>query len=219
MAVSGWALAIAEAVVKPEMRFTRPKTQEQQDIQAIHVMRKKCDSDRTANTNEIRGLLAEYEIVISKGIQNVYKRLPELFERGCDNGLSELFKELLEQHYRKLEELQKHLDFYTQKIKVLSKTKECVKLQSIPGYGPIVASAFYQHVGNGSGFKNGRCVSASIGLVPKQNSSGGKDKLLGISKRGDGYLRTMLVHGARAVVRVNGDKDTPISKLDKKTSS
>ena len=205
------ALAIAEAVVRPEMRFIRTKTQAQQDIQAAHVMRKKCERDKTANTNEIRGLLAEYGVVIPQGINNVYKRLPELFDRNNDNGLTNLFKELLEQHYKKLEELQKHLDFYTQKIKEFSKTRECLTLQTMPGIGPITASAFYQHVGNGSDFKNGRCVSASLGLVPKQHSSGGKDKLLGISKRGDGYLRTLLIHGARAVIRTNADKDTPLA--------
>ena len=205
------ALAIAEAVMKPEMRFTRTKTQEQQDIQSLLTMRKKCDRDRTANSNEIRGLLSEYGITLPEGVHHVFKRLPELFERGRDNGLSEMFKELLEQHYKKLEELQKHLDFYTHKIKEHSKSEECTKLQELPGFGPIVATAFYQHVGNGSDYRNGRCVSASIGLVPVQSSSGGKDKLLGISKRGDGYLRTLLVHGARAVVSANKDRNTPLA--------
>ncbi|MCL1069011.1 IS110 family transposase, partial [Shewanella olleyana] len=184
----------------------------QQDIQAIHVMRKKCERDRTANTNEIRGLLAEYGVIIPQGVRHVYHILPTLFDRESNNGLSDLFKELLEQHYQKLEELQKHLDFYTIKIKALSKVTECVKLQTVPGIGPITASALFQHIGNGSDFKNGRCVSASLGLVPKQHSSGGKDKLLGISKRGDGYLRTLLIHGARAVIRVNAGKDTPLAR-------
>ncbi|WP_133405709.1 IS110 family transposase [Parashewanella tropica] len=213
------ALAIAEAVVRPEMRFIRTKTRTQQDIQALHVMRKKCERDRTANTNEIRGLLMEYGIVIPQGIHNVYKRLPELFDANVENGLSNLFKELLKQHYKKLEQLQEHLDVYTQKIKELSKVEACVKLQSIPGIGPITASAFYQHVGNGSEFKNGRCVSASLGLVPKQHSSGGKDKLLGISKRGDGYLRTLLIHGARAVIRANVGKETKLAQWIKKLES
>ena len=144
-------------------------------------------------------------------MHHVFKRLPEFFERGTDNGLSEMFKELLEQHYKNLEELQKHLDFYTQKIKEYSKSDECTKLQENPGFGPIVATAFYQHVGNGCDYRNGRCVSASIGLVPGQSSSGGKDKLLGISKRGDSYLRTLLVHGARAVVSANKDRNTPLA--------
>jgi transposase len=98
------ALAIAEAVVRPEMRFVRTKTQAQQDIQALHVLRKKCERDRTANCNEIRGLLCEYGIVIPAGITSVYKQLPSLFDKQTDNGLSALFKELLEQHYQKLVE-------------------------------------------------------------------------------------------------------------------
>ncbi len=206
------ALAISEAVVKPEMRFVVTKTQTQQDIQSIHVLRKKCERDRTANTNMIRGLIGEYGIAINQGIHNVYKMLPILFDKTEKNGLSDLFKELLEEHYKKLVELNEHLDFYTQKIKELSKSDECKRLQSIPGFGPIISSAFYQHVGNGSAFKNGRCVSASIGVVPKQHSSGGKDKLLGISKRGNKYLRTLLVHGARAVIRTLKEKQTPLAK-------
>lgn len=205
------ALAISEAVVKPEMRFVTPKTQDQQDIQSIHVFRKKCERDRTANTNEIRGLLKEYGVVIPQGVSNVYKVLPTLFDGEEENNLSSLFKELLKRHYQKLIELRDHLDFYTQKINELSKSEECQRLQTIPGYGPIISSAFFQHVGNGANFKNGRCVSASIGVVPKQHSSGGKDRLLGISKRGDKYLRTLLIHGARSVVNTLKDKDTPLA--------
>src|SRR5690606_24905547 len=164
----------------------------------------------------IRGLLYEYGLVIPLGVHNVYNELPALFDKATDNGLSELLKELLAQHYQKLTELKKHLDFYTWKIHELSQYEACKRLQSIPGIGPIVASAFYQHVGNGSEFKNGRAVSASIGLVPRQHSSGGKHNLLGISKRGDGYLRTLLIHGARAVMRVSANKDTPLAKWIKR---
>ena len=210
------ALAIAEAVVRPEMRFVRTKTQTQQDIQALHVMRKKCERDRTANSNEIRGLLNEYGIILPVGISHVYKSLPKLFDRQVENGLSELFKELLERHYQKLVELDEHLDWYTKKIKQLSQHEACRRLQSIPGVGPIIASALYQHIGNGSEFKNGRAVSASLGLVPKQHSSGGKHNLQGISKRGDSYLRTLLIHGARAVMRVSKHKETPLSQWIKR---
>lgn len=205
------ALAIAEAVVRPEMRFVRTRTQTQQDIQALHVLRKKCERDRTANSNEIRGLLAEYGIIIPQGIHHVYHELPLLFDRNTANGLSDLFKELLEAHYKKLQQLREHLEFYTDKIDLLSQQEECKRLQTIPGVGPIISSAFFQHVGNGSEFKNGRSVSASLGLVPRQHSSGGKDKLLGISKRGDGYLRTLLIHGARAVIRTSKTKKTPLA--------
>lgn len=206
------ALAIAEAVVRPEMRFVRTKEQSQQDIQALHSLRKKCERDRTANCNEIRGLLYEHGIILPLGVHHVYKQLPDLFDTQVDNGLSDLFKELLAQHYQKLEALNEHLAWYTRKIKALSQDEACQRLQSIPGIGPIIASAFYQHVGNGSEFKNGRAVSASIGLVPRQHSSGGKQNLLGISKRGDGYLRTLLIHGARSVMRVSKHKDSPLAQ-------
>lgn len=205
------ALAIAEAVIRPEMRFVRTKTQEQQDIKALHVFRKKCERDRTANCNEVRGLLAEYGIVINQGVNNVYKRLPELFDDASDNGLSLMFKGLLKQHYKKLVQLEEHMKEYTRQIIMLSKSDECERLQSVPGVGPMIASALYQHIGSGSEFKNGRAVAASLGLVPRQHSSGGKNTLLGISKRGDGYLRTLLVHGARAVLRTNANKQTPLA--------
>ena len=105
---------------------------------------------------------------------------------------------------------------YTKKIDILSQSEPCTRLQKIPGFGPITASAFYQHVGNGSAFKNGRAVSASLGVVPRQHSSGGKYNLLGISKRGDRYLRTLLIHGARAVMRTHANKDTPLARWVKR---
>lgn len=125
--------------------------------------------------------------------------------------MSELFKSLLKQHYQKLIESESHVKAYSEKIKTLSQSDDCQRLQQILGVGPITASALYQHIGNGCEFKNGRAVSASLGLVPKQHSSGGKHNLLGISKSGDGYLRTLLIHGARAVIRVSKDKDTPLA--------
>ncbi|MBQ4852983.1 IS110 family transposase [Pseudoalteromonas sp. MMG012] len=210
------ALAVAEAVVRPQMRFVTTKTVEQQDIQALHMLRKKCERDRTANANAIRGLLYEYGVTLNQGIKNVYKHLPELFADDADNGLSALFKTLLKQHYQKLIELDAHVKTYTKQIETLSQSEPCQRLQQIPGIGPITASAFYQHVGNGSTFKNGRAVSASLGVVPRQHSSGGKHNLLGISKRGDGYLRTLLIHGARAVMRTHAKKDTPLARWIKR---
>jgi len=144
------ALAISEAARQPEMRFVGTKTQAQQDIQSLHVLRKKCVRDRVANSNEIRGLLSEYGIVLPVGIGHVYKQLPQLFEQDNENSLSPIFKELLERHYQKLTELKAHLEYYTKKIYELSRCEECQRLQTIPGYGAIVASAFYQHVGHGA---------------------------------------------------------------------
>jgi transposase len=206
------ALAIAEAVTRPEMRFVAVKSTEQQDIQALHRLREKCGQDRTALCNQLRGLLAEYGVILPQGANLLLRRLPELLEDG-ENGLSDLFRQLLAQGYQQLQELDGHIESYTQEMKRQSQQdKACGRLQTIPGFGPIVASVFHSVIGNGEAFRRGRDVSASLGLVPRQHSSGGKDVLLGISKRGDRYLRSLLVHGARSVVIRADKKDDKLSR-------
>lgn len=206
------ALAISEAVRQPEMRFVAVKTPEQQDIQALHRLRERRIRDRTAIANQVRGLLTEYGIVLPQGMATLRRRLPELFEE-TDNGLSDLFRRLLAQSYQQLVELDAHIDTLTREIEQQAAHSEpCQRLVSIPGFGPIVASVFYSVVGHGTGFRRGRDVSASLGLVPRQHSSGGKDKLLGISKCGDRYLRSLLCHGARSVVIPAEKKDDPLSR-------
>ena len=206
------ALAIAEAVIRPEMHFVAVKTPEQQDIQALHRLREKRLQERTALCNQLRGLLAEYGLILPKGVNILRRRLPELLEDG-ENGLSDLFRRLLAQSYQQLQELDGYIDFYTQEMKRQSQQDEaCQRLQTIPGYGPIVASVFHSVVGNGEAYRRGRDVSASLGLVPRQHSSGGKEVLLGISKRGDRYLRSLLVHGARSVVIQATKKDDRLSR-------
>jgi len=206
------ALAIAEAVIRPEMRFVAVKAPEQQDIQALHRLRERRVQDRTALCNQLRGLLAEYGLILPQGIRTVRQCIPELLEDG-DNGLSDLFRQLLAQSYQHLQELDRHIEYYTQEMKCQSQQHEaCRRLQTIPGFGPIVASVFHSMVGNGEGYQRGRDVSASLGLVPRQHSSGGKDTLLGISKRGDRYLRSLLVHGARSVVIQAAKKDDKLSR-------
>lgn len=206
------ALAIAEAVVRPQIRCVAVKTTDQQDIQALHRLRARCIADRTALANQVRGLLAEYGLVFPKGVHVLRRRLPEILE-DADNGLSDLFRRLLMHSYRQLQMLDEQIDAYTQEVTRLSNRDEaCQRLQSIPGFGPIVASVFYSVVGNGQAYRRGRDVSAALGLVPRQHSSGGKDVLLGISKRGDRYLRSLLAHGARAVVIRAGNKDDRLSR-------
>jgi transposase len=206
------ALAIAEAVVRPEMRFVGVKTPEQQDIQALHRLRERRLGDRTALCNQLRGLLAEYGLVFPKGVATLRRRLPELLEDG-ENRLSGLFRQLLAQGYQQLQELDGHIDFYTQELVYQSQQDDaCQRLQTIPGFGPIVASVFHSVVGHGEAYRRGRDVSASIGLVPRQHSSGGKEVLLGISKRGDRYLRSLLIHGARSVVIQAKAKDDRLSR-------
>ncbi len=206
------ALAITEAVTRPEMRFVSIKTPEQQDIQALHRLRERRLRDRTALCNQLRGLLGEYGIVFSRGVNVLRKRIPEILEDG-ENGLSDLFRSLLSRGYQQLTELDIHIDAYTEALDVHSKRDDaCQRLRTIPGYGPIISSAFHSAVGNGEAYRRGRDVSASLGIVPRQNSSGGKEVLLGISKRGDRYLRSLLIHGARAVVIQAANKEDALSR-------
>jgi len=206
------ALAIAEAVVRPEMRGVAVKTAAQQDIQALHRLRAQCVASRTALCNQLRGLLGEYGVVMPQGVRTLRRRLPEVLEAG-ENGLSDLFRRLLANGYQRLCELDDHIEAYTAELKWHSRQDDaCRRLQTIPGYGPVVASAFHSTVGDGQAYRRGRDVSAALGLVPRQHSSGGKSVLLGISKRGDRYLRSLLVHGARAVVRQAAHKDDRLSR-------
>lgn len=213
------ARAIAEAVCRPDMRFVAVKTVEQQDVQALYGLRAARVGERTALCNQMRGLVAEYGIVLPQGVSTVRKRVPELLEEG-ENALSDFFRPLLADCYRQLKEIDAHIDFYTQALKEHARHNEAIqRLQTVPGFGPIVASVFHAFVGNGQAFGKGRDVSAALGLVPKQHSSGGKTVLLGISKRGDRYLRSLLVHGARSVVRLAGSKDDRLSRWINKLRS
>jgi transposase len=201
------ARAIAEALTRPKILGVAIKTTEQQDIQATHRIRSQCIRDRTALCNSTRGLLGEYGIVLPKGITILRKSIHGLLE-DAENGLSMNFRNLLARRYEQLVELDGHIDFYTHELEIQSRQDDaCQRLQEVPGYGPIIASAFYSTVGNGQAYSRGRDVAASIGLVPRQHSSGGKDVLLGISKRGDRYLRALIIHGARAVV-IHASKKT-----------
>ena len=206
------ALAISEAVTRPQMRFVSVKTVAQQDVQALHRLRERCIQMRTGLCNQIRGLVGEYGLVCAKGVANLRRQIPVWLEDG-ENGLSDFFRRLLSQSYQQLQRLDEQIDVYAQELQRHSRQNEaCQRLQSIPGYGPIVASVFYSQVGNGEAYQRGRDVAASLGLVPRQHSSGGKDSLLGISKRGDRYLRSLLVHGARAVVSRAREKDDRLSQ-------
>lgn len=206
------ALAIAEAVVRPQVRGVAVKTVAQQDVQALHRLRAQCVAGRTALGNQLRGLLGEYGVVLPRGMGSLRRRLPALLEDG-GNGLSDVFRGLLAQGYRQLCELDAHLKAYTAQLTGQAQHSEaCQRLQTIPGFGPIVASVFHSQVGDGQAYRRGRDVSAALGLVPGQHSSGGQSVLLGISKRGDRHLRSLLVHGARAVVRQAAHKDDRLSR-------
>lgn len=194
------AEAIAEAAQRPTMRFVPIKCIEQQDIQNIHRQRERLKKERTALVNQIRGLLTEYGIVIRKGVTAVIQELPLILE-DAENQLTvlsrALFSELLEELYL----LNERLKRCEEKIETVNRENEqCRRLDEVLGIGPITASALYAAAGDGKNFVNGRHFSAWIGLVPGQHASGGKSGLLGISKRGNAYLRTLLIHGARSVL-------------------
>lgn len=200
------AEAIAEAAQRPNMRFVPIKSVEQQDVQNFHRQRERIKKERTALVNQIRGLLAEYGVVINQGVAAVRKRLPEILE-DAENGLTarsrELFAELLEELWT----LDQRFEHGGQRLTSLSQENAvCRRLDEILGIGPITASATYAAVGDGKDFVNGRHYSAWLGLVPGQHSTGGKTVLLGISKRGNAYLRTLYIHGARAVLRHSTNK-------------
>jgi transposase len=195
------AEAICEAVARPNMRFVAIKNAEQQAVLALHRARQRLVQARTAQANQIRGLLGEFGVAIPQGIAAIGKRLPDILEDG-ENKLPGSFRHLLRVLQETLEHLQQQVDQLDGEIQRWhGETAASQRLARIPGIGALGASALVATVGQAKSFGNGRQVSAWLGIVPKQASSGGKPSLLGISKRGDSYIRTLLIHGARSVLR------------------
>jgi transposase len=209
------AEAICEAVRRPNMRFVAIKNVEQQAILSVHRARQGFVKARTAQGNQIRGLLAEFGIVIPQGISQITKQVPEILEDG-ENGLPGAMRNLIERLADNLKQMDRQVKELEAQIQKWHRENEASrKLAEIPGVGPITASAIVATVGDAREFKNGRQLAAWMGLVPKQKSSGGKQNLLGISKRGDTYLRTLLIHGARSVINLAEKKAEPESLLRK----
>jgi len=200
------AEAICEALSRPNMRFVPIKNGEQQAVLALHRARQGFVTARTAQANQIRGLLSEYGIVIPQGLHHIGKRLPEILEDG-ENDLPGVFRQLLQRLGDHLRELHRQVGELELQIQLWHRQHDAsCRLAQIPGIGPLTASALVASIGDAKSFESGRQLAAWLGLVPRQHSSGGKSTLLGISKRGDGYLRMLLVHGARAVIRVAENK-------------
>jgi len=214
------AEAICEAVQRPSMRFVPSKSIAQQDIQSIHRIRSQVVARRTAQANQIRGLLMEYGIIIPKGIANVRKEIPGILEEA-DNELTMLFRTLLNDLYEEMVHLEERIEKLENELKtVCRENSHCQRLLTIPGIGLLSATALVAAIGDISVFKNGRELAAWLGLVPRQQSTGGKPTLLGISKRGDTYLRTLLIHGGRSIVRVaekyQDKRNQWVGKLEKR---
>ncbi len=194
------AEAICEAVQRPNMRFVQVKSPEQQAVLHLHHGRQLLVRQRVAVSNHIRGVLAEYGIVLPQGVKVLTRRLPELLE-DAENALPMLVRHLLAELKAEHDQLQERIGRCEQQLKAWHETNPLSqRLATIPGIGILTATALSASVGEGQDFKNGRQLAAYLGLVPRQSSTGGKDRLLGISKRGDGYLRKLLIHGARAVI-------------------
>jgi transposase len=195
------AEAICEALLRPTMRFVAVKTIDQQALLALHRARQGFVKARTAQANQIRGLLSEYGLVIPQGIGQVAKRAPGLID-DARHELPGLFRVLVGRLLAHLKGLDEQVAQLEAQIKGWHRENAASrKLERIPGIGPLTASALVATMGQAKSFANGRQLAAWLGLVPRQRSSGGKPTLLGISKRGDAYLRTLLIHGARAVIR------------------
>jgi transposase len=203
------AEAICEAVSRPSMRFVSVKTIEQQDVQALHRIRSRLIKEKTALMNSIRGLLQEYGIAIPQGVSPLKKRLSELADTEITPTTlffcNDLYSEILEKE-KKIKKYDLKLD------EVFNANETCKRIATVPGVGRQTATIIYSTLGSGVEFKNGREFAAYVGLVPKQSSTGGRPKLLGISKRGDKYIRSLLVHGARSAVLYSSNKEDDRSR-------
>ena len=198
---------------RPSMRFVPVKTPDNQAVLALHRARQGFVKARTAQANQIRGLLSEYGIVLPQGIARIAGRLPSILEDG-ENALPMTFRQLLHRLGEHLKMLDRQVTELETDIQAWHRQNAASRrLAEIPGIGPITATALVASVGDATNFANGRQLAAWLGLVPRQHSSGGKPTLLGISKRGDTYLRTLLIHGARSVIRAAEGRENAAPRL------
>jgi len=206
------AEAICEAVQRPSMRFVPVKSPEQQAELAVHRIRRRLMGERTALINQLRGLLAEYGVVLPQGASHVRSKLPALLENSSES-LPPLAIELFRDLYEELVQLDQRIGVCDRRVERLYRGNSvCQRLGRLEGIGALTATAFVATVAHAAQFKNGRQCAAWLGLTPRQDSTGGKPRLLGITKRGDVYLRTLLVHGARSAMRHSAKRDDPKSR-------
>ncbi len=208
------AEAIAEAATRPTMRFVPVKSQDQSDIQALHRARERLVSERTALINHLRALLLERGIVVPQGRRKLEAALETFADDEGDIGpLSPRIRMLIEDiraEWRLLD--QRIASFDAEFVRMARHDEAARRLVSIPGIGTINATALVAAVGNAEAFERGRDMAAWLGLVPRQMTTGGKPRLLGISKRGNRYLRKNLIHGARAALPYLVERETPLGR-------
>lgn len=201
------AEAIAEAVQKANMRFVPIKTQDQLDLQSLHRVRERLMERRTGLINQLRAFLLERGITVRTGVAQLKRKIPELLQ-FAEQSFSSRIAMILQQLVEEWRLIEVQLDELNRAITRVAETDSaCQRLTTVPGVGPLIATAVVAAIGNGSAFNKGREFAAWLGLVPRQFSTGGKSKLLGISKRGNSYLRCLMIHGARSVIaRVRRDR-------------
>ncbi len=210
------AEAIAEAATRPTMRFVALKSQEQLDLQTLHRSRDRLVAERTALTNQLRGILLERGIIVAQGRSKLAQELVTLMDEKRGAGLGDRVVKLIEDMRAQWKELDRRIGEFDAEFASFAKTDDDARLLlSIPGIGPLIASALVAAIGKAETFEHGRDLAAWLGLVPRQSTTGGKPKLLGISKRGNKYLRKMLIHGARAALPHLAGKDTPLGRWAK----
>jgi transposase len=206
------AEAIFTAATRPNKRVVSVKNETQQDLHMLHSIRQNLVKDRTATVNQTRGLLNERGIIIEQGVNQVRKRLPEILE-NLDDQLSALSRELFVELHERLKQLDAENKLHEGRMNRLSRQHEqSRRFLAVPGVGPITATLAAADLGDGKGYSCSRDYAASLGVVPRQHSSGGKQVLLGISKRGNRTLRTLLIHGARAVLKTCSGKTDRLSR-------
>jgi transposase len=206
------AEAIAEAATRPTMRFVELKSVEQLDTQSLHRVRDRLVGERTALLNQLRAILLERGIAVPQGRRKLERYLAAMLE--CEDGqVSPRVRSLLEDMAAEWRELDRRIEAFDDEFAALAKSDDAARrLATIPGIGVLNATALVAAIGNGAAFARGRDLAAWLGLVPRQMTTGGRPRLLGISKRGNKYLRKLLVHGARAALPSLSASMTPLGK-------
>ncbi len=190
---------------RPRTRCVPVKSEAQQAVLTVHRARELLVTERTALANQIRGVVMEYGIVIAQGIQRLRRALPELL--AAAETLPELVREVVDELRERLLELDRRIVEYARRIEQLAKQNDAARrLMQVEGVGPITATAVVATIGEGHAFQHGRQFAAWVGLVPRQHSTGGKTVLGRITKHGNVYLRTLLIHGARAVLQFSAKR-------------
>ena len=209
---AGDALAICEAAQRPKMRFVAIKSVPQQDLRLLNRQRVRLIRLRTATSNQIRGFAREYGVFFPKGYKKLQVELPAALENG-ENELSVIARQTLWELFQELDQLSAKIQrLHDQLLQLTEPLESCQRLQEVPGFGPLISAAYISAVSDGRQFQNGRQSAAWLGLVPRLSGTGGKTKTLSITKNGDRELRTMLIHGARAVVRWADRRQDPMGR-------